>query len=162
MDASDARLDAPAEPTADQRARLVAELEKLEMKTIGSGPALAAPTPDGGTKVPGPQAVVQMAAAVGGPAGSNAVLARARAGFRRCYQRALAEDPETAGAVTLTLAVGPDGNVTQATSATTHSNAEVAKMWDEYSEVCEYVPLANLAEAKQLFSEFTPLEDESA
>ena len=43
-----------------------------------------------------------------------------------------------------------------------HSNAEVAKMWSEYSEVCEYVPIANVTEATQLFSEFTPLEVESA
>ena len=133
LDASDARLDAPVEPTAEQRARLVAELENLKMTTIGAGPGgqtseppapsstappPAAPPPGGAAKVPGPRAVIQMAAAVGGPAGANAVLASARAGFRRCYQRALAEDPETTGTVTLTLTVGPDGNVAQAASAT--------------------------------------------
>jgi quinol monooxygenase YgiN len=35
-----------------------------------------------------------------------------------------------------------------------HSNPEVLEMWQEYSEVCEYVPLGELAEAQQLFAQF--------
>jgi len=31
------------------------------------------------------------------------------------------------------------------------------KMWQAYSEVCEYVPVGEIAESKELFSEFTPL-----
>jgi quinol monooxygenase YgiN len=38
-----------------------------------------------------------------------------------------------------------------------HSNPQVQEMWREYGEVCEYVPLAELDEAKQLFSEFSPV-----
>ena len=38
-----------------------------------------------------------------------------------------------------------------------HHNPEVQKMWQEYAAVCEYVPIAELAESTQLFSNFTPL-----
>ncbi len=38
-----------------------------------------------------------------------------------------------------------------------HKNAEVQKMWEEYSEVCEYVKPINVAEFQNLFSEFEPL-----
>ena len=38
-----------------------------------------------------------------------------------------------------------------------HSNKEVLKMWQEYSEVCEYVPIGGITESNELFSEFTPL-----
>lgn len=35
-----------------------------------------------------------------------------------------------------------------------HSNANVLKMWDEFADICEYVPIAQLPEAADLFSEF--------
>lgn len=38
-----------------------------------------------------------------------------------------------------------------------HSNANVQEMWKEYAAVCEYVPLAELDESRQLFSEFSPV-----
>ncbi len=38
-----------------------------------------------------------------------------------------------------------------------HHNPEVQKMWLEYAAVCEYVPIAEVAESTQLFSNFTPL-----
>ncbi|WP_196161556.1 putative quinol monooxygenase [Reinekea sp. G2M2-21] len=38
-----------------------------------------------------------------------------------------------------------------------HHNPEVQKMWQEYAAVCEYVPIADVAESTQLFSNFTPL-----
>ena len=38
-----------------------------------------------------------------------------------------------------------------------HYNPEVQKMWGEYAEVCDYVPIGNLAEAANLFSEFKAL-----
>ena len=38
-----------------------------------------------------------------------------------------------------------------------HQNSVVQAMWKEYSEVCDYVPVASVEEAKQLFSEFSPL-----
>lgn len=38
-----------------------------------------------------------------------------------------------------------------------HSNAAVRKLWSEYSEVCEYVPLTEVRESAGVFSEFDPL-----
>jgi hypothetical protein len=38
-----------------------------------------------------------------------------------------------------------------------HTNAEVLKMWGEYAEVCDYVPVGSLAEIGSLFSEFSPV-----
>ena len=38
-----------------------------------------------------------------------------------------------------------------------HRNVEVHKMWTEFAEVCDYVPLSELPETKGLFAEFTPL-----
>lgn len=38
-----------------------------------------------------------------------------------------------------------------------HSNPEVQKMWAEYSEVCEYVPVSHAKEVSELFSNFEPL-----
>jgi hypothetical protein len=38
-----------------------------------------------------------------------------------------------------------------------HRNEEVHKMWAEYAEVCDYVPLSQVPEANSLFAEFTPL-----
>lgn len=40
-----------------------------------------------------------------------------------------------------------------------HSNPQVQAMWAEYAEVCDYVPIADVAEAKQLFSKFTAFGD---
>jgi len=37
-----------------------------------------------------------------------------------------------------------------------HSNTEILKMWKKYSDVCDYIPIAKVDEASQLFSEFTP------
>jgi len=38
-----------------------------------------------------------------------------------------------------------------------HTNPEVLKMWGEYAEVCDYVPVGNVAEIGNLFSEFVSL-----
>lgn len=38
-----------------------------------------------------------------------------------------------------------------------HANEAVQRMWQEYAEVCEYVPIGQVPEASNLFSEFTPL-----
>jgi hypothetical protein len=39
-----------------------------------------------------------------------------------------------------------------------HANPKVLKMWKEYSEVCEYVPIKEIKESENLFSEFTPID----
>lgn len=38
-----------------------------------------------------------------------------------------------------------------------HSNAVVLNMWNDYSKVCDYIPVGELDELKQLFSEFKPV-----
>ena len=38
-----------------------------------------------------------------------------------------------------------------------HSNPKVLEMWQEYSKVCEYVPIGTIKETGKLFSEFTPI-----
>ena len=37
-----------------------------------------------------------------------------------------------------------------------HTNAAVLKMWAEYNEACDYVPIATIVEALNLFSSFAP------
>jgi hypothetical protein len=39
-----------------------------------------------------------------------------------------------------------------------HTNPAVLQMWGEYAEVCDYIPVGNLAEAGNLFSGFTSLD----
>lgn len=35
-----------------------------------------------------------------------------------------------------------------------HTNPVVLKMWEEFEAVCEYVPVSDIKESSQLFSEF--------
>lgn len=35
-----------------------------------------------------------------------------------------------------------------------HTNAAVQSLWGQFAEVCDYVPLASLQEARQMFAEF--------
>lgn len=39
-----------------------------------------------------------------------------------------------------------------------HGHPVVLKMWEEYGKLCDYVPISQVAEASQLFSEFAPVE----
>ena len=39
-----------------------------------------------------------------------------------------------------------------------HENENVLAMWDEYAAVCDYVAISDVAESKELFSPFTPLD----
>jgi hypothetical protein len=67
-----------------------------------------------GEKVAGPKGNASVGgAAVSGGTVSNAsrVVAGMRAGFRACYQRGLAENPDAAGSIKLTIRVGPGGEV---------------------------------------------------
>ncbi len=66
------------------------------------------------TKVAGPKgnATVGGANVSGGTVGNaSRVVAGMRAGFRACYQRGLSENPDAAGSITLTIRVGPGGEV---------------------------------------------------
>jgi hypothetical protein len=39
-----------------------------------------------------------------------------------------------------------------------HSNPRVQKLWEQFSGVCDYIPLSQIDEAKNLFSEFSPFD----
>ena len=39
-----------------------------------------------------------------------------------------------------------------------HTNPEVLKMWQDFAEACDYIPIAAINEASDLFSEFTPVD----
>lgn len=39
-----------------------------------------------------------------------------------------------------------------------HGNPVVLKMWEEFNEVCEYLPVSKIEETNNLFSEFSPIE----
>ena len=41
--------------------------------------------------------------------------------------------------------------------ANAHKNPGILKMWGEYAEVCDYVPVNTLAESADMFATFTPL-----
>ena len=41
-----------------------------------------------------------------------------------------------------------------------HANPVVQRMWERFGACCDYVPVGDLDEARQLFSAFVPLETE--
>ena len=38
-----------------------------------------------------------------------------------------------------------------------HTNEAVGQMWVEFSQVCDYVPMGELTESKDLFANFSPI-----
>ncbi|MCH2109639.1 MAG: AgmX/PglI C-terminal domain-containing protein [Polyangiaceae bacterium] len=63
--------------------------------------------------VQGPKGKASVSSSVAAGSVSNAasVVARMRAGFNRCYNRGLAQNPDIAGKIRLTLKIGPGGEV---------------------------------------------------
>ena len=41
-----------------------------------------------------------------------------------------------------------------------HTNEAVQALWEEFAEVCDYIPAADVRECSSLFSEFRPLAAE--
>ena len=39
-----------------------------------------------------------------------------------------------------------------------HEHPEVLRMWGEYAEVCDYIPIGSIKEATDLFSAFRPFK----
>lgn len=39
-----------------------------------------------------------------------------------------------------------------------HRSPVVMKLWEEFGKVCDFAPVGTLAEASQMFSEFTPVD----
>jgi hypothetical protein len=78
------------------------------------GGGSAAATVGSAQKVKGPTGSASIGgASVSGGAVANAssVVAGMQAGFRRCYQKGLAEDPNMKGSVRITARIGPNGEV---------------------------------------------------
>lgn len=44
-----------------------------------------------------------------------------------------------------------------AAMAAAHSNPAVLRMWKKYAQVCDYVPVAHVAETASLFASFAPV-----
>ena len=42
-----------------------------------------------------------------------------------------------------------------------HTNSAVQALWAEFGDACDYVPLASLSEAEQMFAEFDSVEASS-
>lgn len=81
--------------------------------TGSSGPATAGST----AKVKGPVGNAQVGGAQvsgGNVANASSVVAGMAAGFRRCYNRGLSENPEMKGSVRITARIGPNGEVLSA------------------------------------------------
>lgn len=38
-----------------------------------------------------------------------------------------------------------------------HHNEVVQALWQKFAQVCDYIPISQIAESEQLFSEFTPM-----
>lgn len=72
-------------------------------------------------QVKGPQgnAQVSSSVSVGSVSNAQSVIAGMRAGFRRCYQQALDQNPDIQGSIKLTIRVGPGGEVSGVSSSTT-------------------------------------------
>jgi hypothetical protein len=45
----------------------------------------------------------------------------------------------------------------QAAVEQAHTNKAVLQMWEQYNQVCEYIPVGKVEESVSLFSEFAPL-----
>lgn len=65
------------------------------------------------SEVKGPvgNASVSSSVAAGSVSNAASVVAGLRAGFRRCYQQGLEQNPDIAGSIRLTISVGPGGEV---------------------------------------------------
>ncbi len=78
----------------------------------GSGTVAEVKGPTGNASVGG-------ASVAGGSVGNaSSVVAGLRAGFRACYNRALATDPDASGKIDLKLRIGPGGEVTGVAAST--------------------------------------------
>lgn len=72
-------------------------------------------------EVKGPKgsASVSSSVAAGAVTGASSVVAQMSAGFRRCYQRGLDQNPDISGSIRLTIQVGPGGGVSSVSGSTT-------------------------------------------
>lgn len=79
----------------------------------GSGTSQTVEGPVGNANVAPPSV------AAGSVSNAASVVAQMRAGFRRCYQRGLDQNPDISGSIRLTLTVGPGGEVSGVSASST-------------------------------------------
>ena len=93
----------PVQPGASQG---LGSIGNTGRGTTGTGTGTSA-------EVSGPvgNASVSSSVAAGSVSNAASVVAAMRAGFRRCYQRGLEQNPDIAGSIRLTISVGPGGEV---------------------------------------------------
>jgi hypothetical protein len=87
------------------------------LASIGERGGGAPATAGSATKVKGPVGNAQIGGAAvsgGSVANASAVVAGMAAGFRRCYNKGLQEDPNMKGSVRITAKIGPNGEVLSA------------------------------------------------
>jgi quinol monooxygenase YgiN len=93
------------------------------------------------------------------PGKTEGLKALMKTHVQRLRQEGLATDRES---ILMEAADGTMVEVFEWVSAeaiqSAHKNPAVLKMWGEYAEVCDYVPVGSLAEAGYLFSDFTPID----
>ncbi len=103
---------------------LAKALDALDMKPLGSlggksKPDDSLPT----TTVKASAGEVSTGAAVSGPPGADAVIARNRWRFKACYNKQLALDPGAAGTIKVSVSTNADGEVTSATQVSSTAPA---------------------------------------
>ncbi len=86
---------------------------KSKLSDIGSAKAEDTSSTGSVKKVEGPKGSAQVSSSVSAGTVANAprIVAGMSAGFRRCFQRALEQNPDIGGSIRLTLRVGPGGEV---------------------------------------------------
>jgi hypothetical protein len=121
---------APADPSKEEAearvAALSAELSAADISGIGalrgssSSPLLGPVGVAGSAAPPGPTGTAAITnSSSTGISNAPHVVAGMRAGFRRCYVRALKDDPNLRGKVTVIATVGANGEVTKTNVAKT-------------------------------------------
>jgi quinol monooxygenase YgiN len=92
------------------------------------------------------------------PGQTDALAALVRAHVRRLRAEGLVTDREPIAMV------AADGTILEVFEwvsaeaiAAAHTNAVVQQMWEEFTAVADYVPVAAVPEAHQMFSEFAPI-----
>jgi hypothetical protein len=81
------------------------------------------PPPADGTIIKGPKSVTNVASVTGGAADAQSVVRKNAWRFKACHNKSLAQDPSSAGKVTVAVKVDAEGAVVDATASSTTAPA---------------------------------------
>lgn len=121
------RPESRSTPPTEVAAPPTATAPPTPTETAASTPtetATAMPTPTA-TAIATATATATATAASDGIPDAARAISRARARFRTCYNRGLADDPNLDGSLVITLVVAPSGEVTSATKKSGGLNPKV-------------------------------------